>query len=322
MKKSKNFNVLITGISGFTGSHLADYLLGKGCTVFGSLYNKNELRNIEHIIDRIQTIQVDICIPSQVTRMIQTAVPDYIFHLAAESQARGIKNVSKATYKTNLTGTLNLLEAVLRNGINSTVFIPGSSAQFGLVRRNENPIKETNPYRPVSPYAVSKIAQAMIGYQYYLTHGLKIIRTHTFKYIGPRQSQEFACSGFAAQIAQIEKGLKPPVIQVGNMNSWWDFTDVRDVGKGILAGCRKGNTRGGVQYRSGHAYYVRDILEKLLSIIDVKVEVKQDPKRMRPSDVPFQAGDFTKFRSLTGWEPLIPIEESLRDILDYWRGNV
>lgn len=314
--------VLITGLTGFTGSHLAEYLLEKDCTIIGTVFNKKKLYNIEHITEHIHIFGCDLCVPSKVKRIIQKVDPDYIFHLAAETRERRAKKDSKEMFNINVTGTMNLLEALLESGINARIFIPGSSAQFGLVRENENPVKETNTYRPVTKYAVSKIAQAMIAYQYYLAHNLKIIRTHTFNYTGPRQSHEFVCSAFAKQIAEIEKGLAPPVIQVGNLYTRRDIMDVRDVVKAYWIGIQKGIPGEVYNICSGKSYLIKAILEKLMSLTDVSIEVKQVQNKVQSSDVPFQVGNFNKFKKLTGWEPEIPIERILNDLLDYWRSVV
>ncbi len=315
-------NVLITGITGFSGSHLAYYLLSQKCTIFGTVFDKCELRNIDRIVNQIQTIECDICNVAKVSKIIRTTKPNYIFHFAAQLSHRIGSDNPYFAFKTNVLGTMTLLEAVRQIEIDPVILVPGSSAEFGLAKKNENPVGETNPYRPVSAYAVSKIAQGMTAYRYYLTYGMKIIRTHTFNCIGARQSEEFICSAFAKQIAEIEKGLRPPVIQVRNLDTWRDFIDIRDVVRAYWLAVKNGAPGDVYNICSGHAYSGRQILEKFLSMTSSKIEVRQDKENMRLSDVPFQVGDFTKFRKLTGWQPQIQIEDALKEILDYWRQNV
>jgi len=223
---------------------------------------------------------------------------------------------------TNIIGQLNIFEAIRHTGINPRIQIAGSSEEYGLVYPNELPIRETNPLRPLSPYAVSKVGQDLLGYQYFMSYKLNIIRTRGFNHTGPRRGEVFAESNFALQIARIEAGLQEPVIRVGNLESKRDYTDVRDMVEGYWLALEKGVPGEVYNICSGQAWSIRQILDMLLGMSTVLVKVEEDPDRLRPSDVPHLVGDSSKFRQVTGWRPKIPIEETLRDLLDYWRMRV
>jgi GDP-4-dehydro-6-deoxy-D-mannose reductase len=214
------------------------------------------------------------------------------------------------------------LEAVRSLGANPFIQIAGSSEEYGLVYEKELPIKETNPLRPLSPYAVSKVAQDMLGFQYFKSYGQNIVVTRAFNHTGVRRGEPFVTSNFAKQIALIEKGKQKPIIRVGNLEAIRDFTDVRDVVCAYwlaLEKCKPGEV---YNVCSSKGYKISKLLETLLSYSKVKVKIEQDPERIRPSDVPVLIGDYTKFREATGWMPKIPFEKTIQDLLDYWRANV
>jgi GDP-4-dehydro-6-deoxy-D-mannose reductase len=200
--------------------------------------------------------------------------------------------------------------------------IAGSSEEYGLVHPNEIPMKEGNPLRPLSPYAVSKVAQDYLAYQYFKSYGLETVRTRGFNHTGPRRGEVFICSNFAKQIAEIEKKKLPPVIRVGNLEAKRDFTDVRDTVRAYWLSLEKGEPGDVYNIGTGKAYQGQEVLDLLLSMTDVPVEVEVDPQRLRPSDVPVLLSDCSKFKALTGWKPEIPFKQSLQDLLDYWREKV
>jgi len=212
----------------------------------------------------------------------------------------------------------NLL--VERNGKIS--FCGNSSEEYGLVSKNELPIKETNPLRPLSPYAVSKVGQDLLGYQYYKSYGLNIIRTRAYNHTGPRREDVFVCSNFAKQIAMIEKGKEPPIIYVGNLKAKRDFTDVRDIVRAYWLALEKCTPGEVYNICSGRARSIKEVLDILLSLSKTTLKIKKDPKRLRPSDIPILQGDSSKFRKITGWKPEIPFEKTLEDLLNYWREKV
>ncbi len=190
-----------------------------------------------------------------------------------------------------------------------------------MVYQDEVPIKETNPLRPLSPYAVSKVAQDMLGYQYWMSWKVDSVRTRGFNHEGPRRGPVFVASDFAKQIADIEKGRKKPVLSVGNLEAQRDFTDVRDMVKAYWLALEKGAPGEVYNLCSGKAWTIRAVLDHLLGLSKAKIEVKQDPARLRPSDVPILLGDASKFHAVTGWVPTIPFETTLADMLEYWRAR-
>ena len=315
--------VLITGITGFAGSHLADFLLAKGnIEVYGIERWRSRTENIEHIKDKITLMGCDIRDASSVKKLIEKVEPDKIFHLAAQSFVPTSWHAPQETLTTNIIGELNVFEAVRELGVNPLIQIAGSSEEYGLIKEDELPIKETNPLRPLSPYAVSKVGQDLLGYQYYKSYGLDIIRTRGFNHSGPRRGEVFVCSDFAKQIAQIEKKKQEPVIHVGNLEAIRDFTDVRDMVKAYWLAAEKGKPGEVYNICSGKGYEIKKVLDILLSLTKEKIEIKKDPKRMRPSDVAVLVGDCKKFREVTGWKPEIPFEKTLEDLLNYWRERV
>jgi GDP-4-dehydro-6-deoxy-D-mannose reductase len=311
----------ITGITGFAGSHLAELLLSKGYEVCGTVRHRSRMENIIPIQDRIKLWETDIRDPYSIIRAVTNTEPDYIFHLAAQSFVPTSWHAPAETIFTNTIGTLNLLEAVRMSKINPVIQVACSSEEYGMVRAEELPIKEDNPLRPLSPYGVSKVGADYICYQYFKSYGLKTVITRAFNHTGPRRGSEFVTSTFSKQIAEIELGLQKPVIYVGNLDSQRDFTDVRDTVKAYELAVLKCDP--GEQYNicSGKARTIRSVLELLLRMTKIKPRVTQDEARLRPSDVVMLLGDNTKFSKKTGWQPSIPFETTMRDLLEYWRVN-
>jgi len=315
--------VLITGITGFVGSHLADYLLSKkNVTVHGIERWRSKEDNIQQIKGKIRLHYCDIRDASSVHGVIRKVRPDRIFHLAAQSFVLSSWMAPAETLTTNIIGELNIFEAVRELGLKPRIHIAGSSEEYGVIYERELPIKETNPLRPLSPYGVSKVGQDLLGYQYHQSYGLHIVRTRAFNHTGPRRGEVFATSNFAKQIAMIEKGIQEPILHVGNLSSRRDFTDVRDVVKAYWLALEKGKSGEVYNICSGKDYSMREMLDLLLKLTEIKPKIKQDPKRMRPSDVMRLLGDNTKFRKLTGWKPEIPFRKTLEDLLNYWRERV
>ena len=316
--------ILITGITGFAGSHLAEYVLSEHprTEVYGTQRWRSRTENIRGIVSKIQLLECDLRDQSSVTGLIDRVRPDRIFHLAAQSFVPSSWNAPAESLTTNILGQLNLFEAVRAARIDPWIQIACSSEEYGLVLEDELPIRETNPLRPLSPYAVSKVGQDYLGYQYFKSFGTKVVRTRGFNHDGPRRGDVFVSSNFAKQLAAIEKGKKAPVIYVGNLEARRDFTDVRDmVGAYWLAldgGCEPGEA---YNICTGKDYSIQQVLDELIRMSGIEVEVREDPERLRPSDVPVLVGDYSKFRKATGWEPSIPYDRTLRDMLDYWRAE-
>ncbi len=312
--------ILITGVTGFVGSHMVEYLLGKeDVKIHGLRRWRSRLDNINHLIDNIVLEECDIRDATSVYNMIKRVKPDRIFHLAAQSFVPTSWHAPEETISTNMIGNLNIYEAVRNLEINPLIQVACSSEEYGMVYPAEVPIKETNPLRPLSPYGVSKVGQDMLSYQYYMSYKLNVVRTRGFNHTGPRRGEVFVCSNFAKQIVDIEKGKKTPIIKVGNLEAKRDFTDVRDMVNAYWLALEKGLPGEAYNICSGKAYSIREILDLLLSMSKTRITVEEDPARLRPSDVPILLGDNSKFRKQTGWEPTIPFEKTLRDILDYWR---
>jgi len=319
--------ILITGISGFVGSHLAEYCLSMpGVEVYGTVlfhHLGDEEKRIERIKDKIKLFECNLTNRIAVERVLQEVKPDKIFHLAAQSFVKVSWDGPEDTIFNNIMSELNIFESCRSLGINPVIQIAGSSEEYGLILENELPVKEINPLRPLSPYAVSKIGQEMLGYQYCKSYGLKTILTRAFNHEGPGRGEQFVTSTFAKQIAEIEKGKREPIVRVGNLQAQRDYTDVRDVIRAYWLATEKCEFGKPYNICSGKVWVIKDVLDFLLSISTKKgIKVEQDPERMRPSDVQILKGDYTEFKKATGWEPKIPFEKTLEDTLNYWREKV
>ena len=313
---------LITGIAGFVGSYMAEMLLSKGYEVSGLCRPRSKMDHIESIKSKLHLEDADLLDSHSLYTTINKIKPDYIFHLAAQSFVPTSWGSPAVTLEVNIVGSANLFEAVRQVGIDPVIQIACSSEEYGMVHADEVPIKETNPLRPLSPYAVSKLAMDYLGYQYYQSYKVRIIRTRGFNHTGPRRGDTFAESNFAKQIAMIEKGKQEPVIHVGNLDAKRDYTDVRDMVQGYLVAVEKCEPGEVYNICSGTTIKIGDMLKLLLSYSKVKVETKEDPSRMRPSDVPVLLGDNSKFVAKTGWKTTIPFEKTMEDLLNYWRARV
>jgi GDP-4-dehydro-6-deoxy-D-mannose reductase len=315
---------LITGITGFAGSHLAEYILANHpeVEVFGIMRWRSRTENIESIEERVQLIECDLRDATSVKTLLGRVRPDKIFHLAAQSYVPSSWNAPAESLTTNVLGQLNIFEAIRELEIEPWIQIAGSSEEYGLVHEDELPIKETNPLRPLSPYAVSKVGQDYLGYQYHMSFGLKVVRTRGFNHDGPRRGDVFVSSNFAKQLVEVEKGKRPAVIRVGNLEARRDFSDVRDIVRGYWLSTERCEAGEVYNICSGKAYSIQEVLDRLIELAGVKVNVEPDPARLRPSDVPVLIGDCTKFKTATGWETEIPYDKTLADMLDYWREKI
>ena len=312
--------VLITGITGFVGSHMAEYALDKGAQVFGSTRWRSKTENIEHLRSKVTFIESDLRDLSSVRALLETSVPDYVVHLAAQSFVGVSWHAPAETLTTNIISQVNLLEALRGLKMSPRFLAVGSSEEYGLVLEDEVPIKETNPLRPLSPYAVSKVTQDMMGYQYFKSYGLPIIRTRAFNHEGPRRGDVFVTSNFARQVAEIEAGLREPVVYVGDLTPRRDYSDVRDIVRGYWLLLERGEPGEVYNLCSGHSWSIQQVLDFVLNLSTVKgIEVKTDPARLRPSDVMVLEGDPTKMHKATGWKVEIPFERTLTELVDYWR---
>lgn len=320
--------ILITGIGGFAGSHLAEYILHniKKANVFGTTKNNELLDNIKNIKNTLTLIPCDINNADEIESVIQKHSPDTIFHLAAQSYVHSSWEDSGATLKTNIIGQSNLFEAVRKNlkKVNPAILITCSSEEYGYVHEDEIPIKETNELRPRSPYAVSKVAQDYMGYQYWEAYKMKIIRIRAFNHTGPRRAPIFFVSGLAKTIAEIEKGIRPPEFLIRDLSAIRDFTDVRDVVRGYamaIESCKPGDV---YNICSGKKIVLQQILDEFLHLSKKKnIKLLQDPEGKRPTDGGIIVGDHSKFTQAADWEPEIDfMEKTLSDMLDWWREKI
>ena len=263
-------NILITGITGFAGSHLAEYILAHhpGVKVHGLVRWRSRMENIAPLLHtgKITLYEADLKDMSSLRKALAAARPDRIFHLAAQSFVPASWKLPAETFMINAVGQINLFEAVMAEKLDPRIQIAGSSEEYGLVHPDEVPMKETNPLRPLSPYAVSKVAQDLLGFQYWQSYRLRVVRTRGFNHTGPRRGEVFVTSNFARQIVMIEKGLVPPVIHVGNLEAKRDFTDVRDTVRGYWLALEKGASGEVYNIGTGNAVSMKDLLDRLLAL--------------------------------------------------------
>jgi GDP-4-dehydro-6-deoxy-D-mannose reductase len=315
--------VLITGITGFVGSHLAEWALERGAEVVGALRWRSNTEHIEHVRERLTLIQSDLRELSSARELVERAAPDYIVHLAAQSVPAASWQTPAETLMTNAISQMNLFEAIRQLGTRSRFLVIGSSEEYGLVYPEELPVRETNPLRPLSPYAVSKVTQDLMGFQYWKSYGLDVVRARAFNHEGPRRGDAFATSNFAKQIAEIEAGLRKPVVEVGDLKPSRDFSDVRDIVRGYWDLLERGTAGDVYNLCSGMDWTIERMLNLLLAQSTVgSIEVRTDPTRLRPSDILVLRGSFAKIESAIGWRPRIPLEQTLGDLLEYWRRRI
>lgn len=324
---------LITGITGMVGSHLTDYLLEHtDWTILGMCRWRSPLNNVEHLLnranrkDRLHFVYGDLCDTISLQSVVEEARPDFVFHLAAQSYPTTSFTAPIHTLDVNILGTARLLEVIrARKDLAPVIHVCASSEVFGRVPREKLPIAEECSFHPASPYAISKAGTDLVGRYYAEAYGMKVMTTRMFTHTGPRRGDVFAESSFAKQIAMIETGALEPVIRVGNLNSLRTWADVRDAVRAyhLLVTV---NPVAGAYYNIGGTFSctVREMLDKLISLSTVadKVRVEVDPSRIRPLDADLQVPDTSKFQRVTGWNPTIPFETTMRDLLEYWRHQV
>ena len=322
--------VLITGITGFVGSHMADLLLEKkNYEIYGlKRWNLSRLRNVRHIIDKINFYDCDVTDPIAVRTVLREIKPDKIFHFAAESFVQESWKHPSHYMDVNYKGTINFLDAIRELKINPRFFIPGSGEEYGEIKEEELPINENTILRPMNPYSVTKIAQDYIGYVYYRSYSLNVIRTRAFNHEGPRRDYVFGLGSYAHQIARIEQGKQDPVIKVGHLDDKRNFTHIRDLVEAYYLAMEK--CIPGEMYIIGsedpkHVHTYREVLNMLIEMSEIdskKVKIETEAKFVRPTNVPRLIGDISKFKELTGWEPKIGFKKILEDVLEYWRDFV
>jgi GDP-4-dehydro-6-deoxy-D-mannose reductase len=311
----------VTGAGGFAGRHLLGYLQeATGWELYGNAHRPPAgPSGALWALERVRWLTADLTVREQTAEMVEQVRPDYVFHLAAQSNVPEAFRRPEATIMNNVVGQLNLLDPLRQVSPDARVLVVCSSEQYGLVRPEDIPIDEDTPFRPNNPYAVSKIAQDALALQYFLTYGQKTIRVRAFNHIGPGQQDHFVASAFARQVARVEAGLHEPVLYVGNLEAERDFTDVRDMVRAYHLAITLGEPGEVYNIGSGKGHTIQWVLDTLLSLSRVSIEVKQDPTRMRPSDIPKLVCDNTRFVKRTGWQPKIPLDQTLCDVLEHWR---
>lgn len=314
--------VLVTGITGFAGSHLADFLVTRDSVeVYGFVRPSSSCEHLDRVISKVHLSVCDMTDGAAVARALKKIRPERIFHLAGQSFVPDSWQEPQTTLAINIIGELNLLEAVRQAGIQPLIHIAGSSEEYGSVV-GEMPIKETAVLNPLNPYGLSKLAQDLLGLQYHKQYQLRIVRTRAFPHLGPRQREAFVASDFAKQIAEMEKGKRPAVLSVGNLEAVRDFTDVRDIARAYWLCLDKGEAGEVYNICSGTRHKINEIAQIYLQYSRVKFEIKKDPQRGRSNEAAAMIGDGEKFRRRTSWAPMIPFEQALTDVLNYWREKI
>ena len=322
----------ITGITGMVGSHLADFLLNNtDWEIHGLIRWRSPLDNIENLIENINNENRvflhygDLRDPQSINKVVSEIVPDYTFHLAAQSYPKTSFDAPLDTYETNISGTSTLLEAIKIYSKKSLVHVCASSEVFGRVPKEKTPINEECSFHPASPYAISKVGTDLVGRFYAEAYDMKIMTTRMFTHTGPRRGDVFAESTFAKQIALAEEGIIKPIIKVGNLKSMRTIADVRDAVRAYYM-LLTINPVSGSYYNIGGSYSceIDKILQDLINLSPIKNEIKVvvDKNRLRPIDADLQIPDTSKFKKHTGWEPEIPYKKTILDLLNYWRDNV
>ncbi len=313
--------VLITGINGFVGTYLADYLLAQSRYELWGL-SRAPGRLPPRFHGRIAELSADLNDRQATQAALRVARPDLIFHLAGQPFVPESFRDPAATLQINILGALHLFQAILELQCPARILVIGSYEEYGKISPSDLPIDEHCPLRPTNPYGVSKAAQGLLALQYHLSHGIDTVRVRPFNHIGPGQSIRFVAAAFAQQIARIEHGLQPPLVQVGNLSAHRDLTDVRDTVRAYALLAEHGQSGAVYNVGSGQAVMMQELLDQLLALSSVAVEVRPDPERMRPIDMPLVVCNHSLIREQTGWAPTIPLQQTLRDILNYWRGEV
>lgn len=312
----------VTGGAGFAGSHLSEHLLELGHEITVLAAEQEDLTNIAHLQDRVRVECADLRDSARLFEIVRGAAPQFVYHLAALSSPSDSLQSPRLTYEVNLMGTLNLLLACRQVAPDCRFLFVSSSEVYGAVSERELPIGEETPLRPANPYAGSKAAGEMLASQFFRSYGLPVIRARPFNHTGPRQSEGFVCSDFARQLAEIELGLRPPTLTVGNIKVRRDFSDVRDIVRGyrlLLEGGEPGEV---YQLGSGRAVPIEEILQILVGMTSKPVQVIVDPSRIRPAEAPALWGETAKAERAVGWKRQYDLKATLRDLVNCWENQL
>lgn len=310
---------LVTGAEGFVGGHLVPLLLECGRRVCGTALEEKNVWRVERF-EGAEGVGCDITERDAIGNLVERTKPREIYHLAAQSSSALSFSDPYGTIVSNLVGCLNLLEAVRQEGVAAQVLIVSTGEVYGV--GSPEPLPEDAPLRPITPYAASKVSAEIVARQYYESFGLPVVLTRPFNHTGPGQSSQFALSSFARQVAEAEQGLRPARIEVGNLDVCRDFLDVRDVVQAYVTALAEGVPGETYNISSGETPSLRDLLDLLLDLADVRIEVGVSQDRLRRVDIPVLCGDSSKLRAQTGWRPRFTIAETMRDLLDHWRHEI
>lgn len=319
-------NILVTGATGFVGSHMLDYLTRTTeDMIFGMRRLNSDMKHVKYNYD-VNWVDGDLCDYRSVSSVIETVHPQQIYHFGALSWVTPSWNMPSIYMQTNAIGTINLFEALIDNLVCARVLVSCTPEEFGCVAPEDIPLTEESPLAPVNHYAASKMAQDAVCQSYYASYGteLEIIRTRAFNHEGPRRNSHGAIASFARQIAEIEKGLADPIVRVGNLDVTRNFTDVRDMVRAYYQAMAHGEPGELYLIGSDNIYTIKDCLDMLISFSTYSgtITIEQEAERKRPTELPLLIGDYTKFRTLTNWKPEYNFDRTLSDILDYWRTQV
>ena len=311
--------ILITGVTGFAGPYLAEHIrcVEPSAELFGLVWGELESEVKQLLRPHVQLIPGDLTDPASVSEATKKARPDVVFHLAAASSVVDSWSEASTTFEVNALGTVNLFEAIRSLGIAPTTVVASSADVYG--RAGNGPLTEDLPLEPVSPYGVSKAALELVAYQYYVSANIPTVRLRLFNHTGPRQPDRFVASSLTKQIVEIERRLRPPELSVGNLDVQRDFNDVRDIARAYWSAATLANPGTVYNVCSGTAVSIRELIDMLLTLIGASVEPVVDSTRVRDTDIPTLVGDRTRFTHDTGWQPEIPLRQTLADLLEWWR---
>lgn len=308
---------LVIGAAGFVGKYLIDEMRADGMEVFATKLPHEKLDNAGAVV-----YDLDIMDKEAIVALLFEIRPDYIFHLAAQSSVGLAWKNPGLTVDVNIKGSVNVMDAVRELFYKPRVLLIGSGEEYGHILPGETPITEENALRPGNIYAATKACQNMIGNIYSKAYDMELMMVRAFNHIGPGQAPMFVVSDFCKQVAEIEKGLREPVMKVGNLAAKRDFTDVRDVVKAYVKLIHMGKSGETYNVGSGNAQEIRSVLNLIISKSTADISVEIDSNKLRPVDVPIIEADITKLNRLTGWLPQIPLEQTVQETLDYWRMHI
>lgn len=308
---------LVIGAAGFVGNYLIEEMVKSGIEAYATKLPHEKLDN-----PKAKVFDLDIMDKDAIVSLLFEVRPDYIFHLAAQSSVGLAWKNPGLTIDVNIKGGVNVMDAIRELFYKPRVLLIGSGEEYGHIQPGETPICEENHLRPGNIYAATKVCQNMIGSIYSKAYDMELMMVRAFNHIGPGQAPMFVVSDFCKQVAEIEKGLREPVMRVGNLAAKRDFTDVRDVVKAYVLLVQAGKAGETYNVGSGNAQAIQEILDLIVSMSQVDIQVEVDPNKLRPVDVPIIEADITKINSLTGWKPEILLEQTIKETLDYWRASV